>query len=79
MLRMKAEVVPNCPYCGTPWTPAMLDQYDRAAQDFGCGCCGGQRLSIHDHVERMAAIPAQDLCCATCRRPIYRAPSSVAD
>lgn len=71
--------MPLCPFCGVPWTQAMvaqLEQQRRSHRPF-CVCCVG----LFDEEERvpgpMAVLPAKDLCCESCGKAIYRAPSSL--
>jgi hypothetical protein len=66
---------PTCPFCRVPWSDAMMDQYDRMATDNGCACCSGPAPVQASHVERRLAVPIGDLCCASCHRAIYLAPS----
>lgn len=71
------EAGPHCPFCGEPWTSAMLDLYAGMTDDSACGCCGGHGGMEHDHAERDVELPDTDLCCEHCGRAIYRALSSL--
>lgn len=58
----------TCPFCGAPWSEAMLAQLDRFTMPSGCACCGGAP-GLHAVAP---PLPTEDICCAACGRAIYR-------
>jgi hypothetical protein len=64
----------TCPFCNAPWTAAMLEQLEQHSSGAICACCVGQPAPTH--AGGLLRLPVQDLCCDTCRKPIYRAPAS---
>lgn len=58
----------TCPFCGAAWSEDMLTQLDRATVASGCACCGGEP-ALH---AAAAALPTEDIRCASCGRAIYR-------
>jgi hypothetical protein len=66
---------PTCPFCQAAWSQAMLDHYDRLSAGSSCGC-GHDHGSGHQNIMDHAPVaPVGDLCCTSCGRAIYRAPS----
>jgi hypothetical protein len=68
-----AEIL-TCPFCGAPWTAAMLEQLEQQSSGAFCACCVGRYTP--QHVAGPLRLPIQDLCCETCSKPIYRAPAA---
>jgi hypothetical protein len=66
-----------CPFCGEPWTDAMLTQYDSLSFRTACSCCASS-LPLQPEEKQEAAEPiTKDLCCDHCSRVLYLAPSSI--
>lgn len=66
----QTETTPACPFCGAPWSTAMLEQYDRFTVASSCSCCTGEAHSHPDHVRHEEP---EDISCSACGRAIYRA------
>lgn len=66
---------PACPFCGAPWSAAMLEQYDRFTVASSCACCAGETHA--DLAPTPAPQPPEDLSCTACGRAIYRAMPAV--
>nr|WP_047167813.1 hypothetical protein [Sphingomonas sp. Y57] len=62
---------PACPFCGAPWSAAMLAQYDRFTIASSCSCCAGEThaapIPVLQHEQ------PEDISCTACGRAIYRA------
>lgn len=63
---MRDEAPPACPFCGAPWSAAMLSALDAATDPAGCGCCTGATAT---HAPRPLA--TADIACQACGKPIY--------
>ena len=61
---------PTCPFCGQPWSAAMLAALDGATVHHGCACCPEP-----DPRARPAPVPAtsHDIACDACGRALFRA------
>lgn len=61
---------PTCPFCGEPWSAAMLAALDSATVHHGCACC-----SEAGPAARPAPVQAtsHDIACDACGRPLFRA------
>jgi hypothetical protein len=64
---------PLCPFCGAAWTAAMLDVLERHSSGAICACCAQPARPGNAATPLM--LPAHDLCCDACGKPIYRAPA----
>ena len=73
---IRTEEAPACPYCGTAWTAAMLLAFKRHSRDVACECC--VVLPGLVPAPGPSLKPAQDLCCDSCGKPIYSAPTGAA-
>lgn len=69
--------VPDCPFCGSAWTAAMIAHYDAMSTASSCACCAPHHAHGGHEPAVKAAVPVSDLCCDSCGRAIYQAPSSV--
>lgn len=61
---------PACPFCGSPWSAAMLAALDEATVHHGCACCPETAPAAPP-----AAFPSppRDIACDSCGRALFRA------
>jgi len=55
----------------------MIAHYDAMSAASSCACCTPRHAHGQHEPEAKAAVPVSDLCCDSCGRAIYQAPSSV--
>lgn len=68
--RVAESPPPTCPFCGEPWSAAMLAALDKATVHHGCACCPEPGPAA-----RPAPVQASstDIACDSCGRALFRA------
>jgi hypothetical protein len=69
----EASEAPLCPWCGVPWSAAMLAALETHSSGGFCACCAGVP-DPYDFAPGPLNLPTKDVCCDSCSKPIYTAP-----
>jgi hypothetical protein len=68
--------MPNCVFCGVPWSAEMLRLYEAASSGAPCACCA-PFMDEEAWEPPPATTPAEhivlppELCCTACGRVLY--------